>query len=122
VTFLDWEPKSLEIVALAAREQGLAVAGLVAADWRDPPPLGSFDRILAADVLYEARNVSAIARFLRAHLAPRGEAWIAEPGRDPAEAFPATAEAEGLALVASLPLSPRADGGGHVLHRLQRGR
>jgi predicted nicotinamide N-methyase len=60
----------------------------------DPAPLGGpFDRVLAADVLYEARNVPQILDALPALVAPGGEAWIADPGRTTAAPFLAAAAA-----------------------------
>ena len=83
VTFFDWEPRALEIVAASASCQQ-APAGtfdFVVGDWRRPPPFGRFDLILGADVLYERRNAPAVAAFLARHLKPGAEAWIADPGR-----------------------------------------
>jgi SAM-dependent methyltransferase len=98
VTFFDWEPRALEIAAASAREQpGLAErCDFFAGDWRNPPPLEPFDLILGADVLYERRNVPAVAAFLARHLRPGAEAWIADPGRINAQHFPEFAEDEGL--------------------------
>lgn len=110
VTFLDWEPRSLDVVRLAAEEQGLAAPALVACDWREAPALGHFDLILAADVLYEARNVPAVAAFLADHLAPAGAAWIADPGRAHAAALDAVLQARGLARRGVTTLPTRADG------------
>jgi hypothetical protein len=110
VTFFDWEPRSLPIVAFAARRQGLSPAALVTGDWREPPPLGPFDRIFAADVLYEARNLEPVAAFLARHLATDGEAWLADPGRAVAAPFEGIAAAEGLVPIEARPLS-RPDGG-----------
>jgi predicted nicotinamide N-methyase len=115
VTFLDWEPRSLEIVRFAARAQGLLPEACIAADWRDPPRLAPFDLILAADVLYEARNLPAVAAFCRSHLAARGEAWLADPGRAIASSFPEVVGAHGLRVVSEEPL---AGGGTSVLWRV----
>jgi 2-polyprenyl-3-methyl-5-hydroxy-6-metoxy-1,4-benzoquinol methylase len=103
VTFFDWEPRALEIVAASARAQGdlAARCQFVVGDWRTPPPLGPFDRILGADVLYERRNGVAVAQFLAQHLAPGGEAWLTDPSRPAAQDFPATAQAAGLELVSA---------------------
>lgn len=107
VTFLDWEPRALEIVAHSARRQGLEPAALVTADWQDPPPLGRFDLVLAADVLYERDNLEPVGAFLAAHLS--GEAWLADPRRDEAEDLPRVASANGLVLhpPETLPYRPR---------------
>lgn len=51
-------------------------------DWRTPPPdLERWPFVIAADVLYERRNVDALAGVLPHVLAPGGEAVIADPGR-----------------------------------------
>lgn len=108
VTYLDWEPRALEVVAAAARAQGLPEGVRLAGDWRRPPPFGPFDRILAADVLYEARNVPAVAGFLASHLRPEGEAWVADTGRPQAALFPEAMAAAGIRLLEArlLPYRP----------------
>jgi predicted nicotinamide N-methyase len=112
VTFFDWEPRALEIVAASIQRQPLPAATFtgIVGDWRQPPPFGPFDRILGADVLYERRNAPAVAAFLARHLKPGAEAWIADPGRPQAGPFPALAEAEGLAILGTETLPPRLDG------------
>lgn len=52
-------------------------------DWHAPEAagLGSFDLVLAADVLYEARNVQALADLIPALLVPGGEIFLADPRR-----------------------------------------
>ncbi len=52
-------------------------------DWHAPETrgLGFFDLVLAADVLYEARNVQALAALIPALLAPGGELLLADPRR-----------------------------------------
>ena len=132
VTFFDWEPRALEIVAASASRQNVSTAGadglprplgpfdFVAGDWREPPPLGPFDLILGADLLYEARNAPAVASFLARHLKPGAEAWIADPGRPQAEPFVALAAAAGLQSLGRELLPPRAHGGTIALLRLTR--
>ena len=124
VTFFDWEPRALEIVAASAREQGLppATFDLVAGDWRQPPPLGPFDLVLGADLLYEPRNASAVAAFLARHLKPGAEAWIADPGRPHARSFTALAQAEGVELLGGEILPPQAHQVEITLLRLGRPR
>jgi predicted nicotinamide N-methyase len=109
VTFFDWEPRALEIVSVSAEKQPppLRRSGegggerfqFVVGDWRSPPPMGPFDLILGADVLYERRNGPAVASFLAGHLKPGAEAWIADPGRPQAGPFPGLAADLGLALM-----------------------
>jgi len=62
-------------------------------DWQAPyterpaERLGTFGLVFAADVLYEARNVPALADLVPALLALGGEAVFADPRRDDAPVF-----------------------------------
>ena len=97
VTFIDWEDSAVRLALASARANGHgARADGESADWRVPPPHRPFDLVLGADVLYEARNGPAVARFLADHVAADGEAWIADPGRLHAKEFLGDAERAGL--------------------------
>ena len=122
VTFFDWEPRALEIVAASASKQPVPADtfALVVGDWRRPPPLGLFDVIFGADVLYERRNAPAVAAFLAGHLKPGAEAWIADPGRPQAGPFPALSAAQGLVLVGHETLPPRGHATEITLLRVRR--
>lgn len=79
----DWAPEALAAVAANAERNGLEVPTLVA-DWRDPDELlsrGPFDLVVAADVLYERRNVRPLTDLLTVL---DTECWLADPGRPPA--------------------------------------
>ena len=58
-------------------------------DWHVPETeeLGFFDLVLAADVLYEARNVPALAALIPTLLAPGGETFLADPRRKDTPTF-----------------------------------
>ncbi len=58
-------------------------------DWHAPRTVGFglYDLVLAADVLYESRNVPALAALIPTLLAPGGEALIADPRRKDAPVF-----------------------------------
>ena len=58
-------------------------------DWHAPEAerLGTFDLVLAADVLYEQRSVPALADLVPTLLAPGGEALFADPRRKDAPLF-----------------------------------
>jgi predicted nicotinamide N-methyase len=116
VTFLDWEPRALEIVRRSARAQGLD-ASYVAADWRTAEGLGDYDRVLAADVLYEERNLPAVVPFLVRHVAPGGEAWVADPGRRHAGGLLEAAARAGLRLLEDRPLPAPSPGASVRLFR-----
>jgi predicted nicotinamide N-methyase len=84
----DWAP---DAVALLRRNAERAGARLEVRRWswtEDAAVLGGpFDLVLAADVLYEARNGPPLLAALRALVAPAGAAWIADPGRPAAQRF-----------------------------------
>lgn len=66
-------------------------------DWRAlPTDLGTYDMIVAADVLYEMTYAQLMADALAAALAPGGTAIIADPGRVAVDRFLEACEAHGL--------------------------
>ena len=105
----------------SASANGWTATEGVVCDWRAPPPLPAYDLVLGADVLYEARNGPAVARFLAAHLAPGGEAWITDPERLHAKDFPDDLAAAGLPLLAREALPPRSDASRLTLWRVGAG-
>ncbi|HEX5166668.1 MAG TPA: methyltransferase [Thermomicrobiales bacterium] len=56
---------------------------------------GGYPLILAADVLYEGRDVEPLLAIVERILAPDGMLWLAEPGRKTAQRFLNTAAALG---------------------------
>jgi predicted nicotinamide N-methyase len=66
-------------------------------DWRTlPADLGTYDLIIAADVLYEMTYAELVADALATALAPRGMAIIADPGRVAVDDFVDACVAKGL--------------------------
>ena len=66
-------------------------------DWRNlPDDIGVFDRVVAADVIYEQRYAAIVSEVLARTLAPGGEALIADPGRTALKEFLRECEARGL--------------------------
>ena len=66
-------------------------------DWRKlPDDLGTFDVVLAADVLYERVYSELVASVIARTLAPGGLALVTDPGRRPAEGFVEQCQAQGL--------------------------
>jgi predicted nicotinamide N-methyase len=89
----DWAPDAIAIAARNAALNDAPVETLVCS-WTAPGPLvarGPWALVLAADVLYEARNGEALLSLLPRLLAPRGEIWLADPGRPAAGRFLAEA-------------------------------
>jgi predicted nicotinamide N-methyase len=72
-------------------------------NWRTPDPLswtratagGGWPIILAADVLYESRDIAPLLELVDKLLAPDGVLWLAEPGRATAQRFLTAAAAAG---------------------------
>ena len=86
-------------------------------DWRDPADdLGTFDRVVAADVLYERAYGPLVAGVLDRTLNAGGIATIADPGRVAAEVFVRACEALGLELT-GMPVRELRDG--TVTHRVR---
>jgi predicted nicotinamide N-methyase len=80
----DWSQDALDLLGSNAARNGLALE-TAPGRWDDPARLGGgWELVLAADVLYEPRNVPQLLALL-----PRlgGEVLLAEPGRPPAQAF-----------------------------------
>jgi predicted nicotinamide N-methyase len=76
----DWSEDALRFAARNARLNGVAVETLLCS-WTAPQPLverGPFDVVLAADVLYERRNVEPLLELLPS-LA--NDVLLADPGR-----------------------------------------
>jgi predicted nicotinamide N-methyase len=80
----DVEPDALPCVEASARRLGVPIATLEA-DYRDPPAAlldGSFDLVLAADVLYEPECAAALSRLAPRALAPDGALVVAVSWQD----------------------------------------
>jgi predicted nicotinamide N-methyase len=93
LTVADYAPESL----LLCRANALRNAGrepeTVHLNWRRPGPhlfalaADGFPIVLAADVLYEKRDVEPLMALVGRLVAPGGLLWLAEPGRRVAEHF-----------------------------------
>ena len=90
----DWSPAAIALLhENAARND--AELELEIVDWQHPAPLlerAPWDLVLGADLLYERRNVAPLLDLLPRLLGKRGELWLADPGRAPAEDFLAGCE------------------------------
>lgn len=82
VTAVDWAEEAIDLLRENAARNGLTVRA-ERRDWREPWA-ERFDLVLAADVLYERRNVEPVLARLR-ELAP--EALLALAGRPFEDAF-----------------------------------
>jgi predicted nicotinamide N-methyase len=82
----DWAPAALDLLRRNA-ERNDAALETARVDWGEPEALlerAPFDLVLAADVIYELRNVDVLADLL-----PRlgGEVLFADPGRPALDDF-----------------------------------
>jgi predicted nicotinamide N-methyase len=82
----DWSPTAIDLLRDNAARNGATIETAVVS-WTAPQPLldrAPFDLVLAADVLYERRNVPVLAGLL-----PRlgREVLLADPGRPPLPGF-----------------------------------
>ncbi len=95
----DYSPESL----LLCRTNTLLNVGVeprtLRLNWRDPSQVllaqAPFPVVLAADVLYEGRDVAPLWALLDQILLPGGTLWLAEPGRPPAQRFVQVAKLAG---------------------------
>jgi predicted nicotinamide N-methyase len=89
----DYAPEALALCALNTRGQTGREPKRLRMNWRDPGQtdvlmLGeAFPVVLAADVLYERRDVEPLLALIELVVGLGGELWLAEPGRRPAAAF-----------------------------------
>ena len=97
VLAVDRSPEAVAFTAANAARNGLAVGTAVCAFDRPEPLLqeAPWDLVLAADVLYEQRNVPVLLWLLPRLVGPGGEVWLADPGRAMLETFLAGVDATG---------------------------
>ena len=91
----DYAPLSLAFCRLNALRNVERAPRPLAFNWREPlsevlARLGSlppFPIILAADILYERRDIAPVLALIDRLLAPGGQLWLTEPGRQTARGF-----------------------------------
>ena len=79
----DWAEDAVALLRANAARNGVTLEPR-RLDWRQPAELGTFDLVLAADVLYERRYVDVLVDLLRGL---GGEVLLADPGRPFLRAF-----------------------------------
>lgn len=108
VTATDWSQQAIELVAANAARNGVELEAVVCS-WQQPALLterAPWDVVLAADVLYERRNLPLLLELLPALTGERGEIWLADPDRALADEFLAAA-ADGGWKIATIARSER---------------
>lgn len=85
----DWAPDAIEVLRVNAARNGVDLRA-ERCDWNHPAPLlagAPWPLVVAADVLYEARNVEPLLDLLPRLVDGAGEVVLADPGRSAAEPF-----------------------------------
>lgn len=82
VVATDWADDAIRLVQENARRNALVLEAVLC-DWRDPGWLDptAFDLVLAADLVYEERNVAPVGAVLDRVLESGAQVWLADPGR-----------------------------------------
>jgi predicted nicotinamide N-methyase len=96
VTFSDYDACALRFAADNARLNGYGDFGRAQIDWRHPPEGLRVPVILAADLIYELRNVAPLVEFVKKVLSPGGLCLLADQDRIPAHALRETLADERL--------------------------
>ena len=97
----DYSPESLVLASANSRRNTGREPRTVQMNWRDPDQAlldefpDGFPVVLAADVLYERRDIQPLLSLFDRLVALGGLLWLAEPGRPPASIFLETASRQG---------------------------
>lgn len=113
----DYAPESLLLTRITALRHGGVEPNTMQLNWRQPAaellashPTG-YPVVLAADVLYERRDIQPLLDLFDRIVAPGGVLWLAEPGRPPASIFLETASRQGWSFTSSTWAGPWPDPG-----------
>lgn len=80
VIFSDYDETAVDFAARNAISNGFNHFETLPLDWRTPPAF-QVPLLLAADVIYEERNVAPLIAFIQAVLMPNGLCFISDPDR-----------------------------------------
>jgi predicted nicotinamide N-methyase len=96
VTFSDYDACALRFAADNARLNGYDDFKVMQLDWRYPPQDLRTSVILAADLIYELRNVEPLVTFVKKALLPGGICLLTDQDRIPSHALREMLQAQGL--------------------------
>jgi predicted nicotinamide N-methyase len=97
VCFCDYDPQAVRFAALNWVANVGGTPWAVVMDWREPAFEAVFDRILAADIVYEKRFFEPVIHAFDCLLKPGGEVWLGEPNRPFSSGFFEVLAAHGYA-------------------------
>ena len=111
----DYSPESLVLTNITSLRHAGKEPRTLQLNWRQPSeellaehPEG-YPVVLAADVLYERRDIQPLLDLFERIVAPDGVLWLAEPGRPPASIFLETASRQGWSFVTTTVAGPWPD-------------
>lgn len=91
LTVADYAPAALTLCRANTLRNAGREPATIHCNWRAPGDellaLDPFPVVLAADVLYESRDIEPLLELLERLVAPGGLLWLAEPGRAVARRF-----------------------------------
>lgn len=102
VTFSDYDATALDYAANNARLNGFSDFDTLQIDWRYPPRERKYPLLLAADLIYEARNVEPLVGLIRDLLAPTGVCLLTDQDRVSSHILKQQLEREGLPFTTSV--------------------
>lgn len=113
----DYSPESLLLTRITALRHCGREPRTMQVNWRQPAAglLGAYPNgypvVLAADVLYERRDIQPLLDLFDRTVAPDGVLWLAEPGRASASIFLEAASRQGWSFTSSTWNGPWPDPG-----------
>lgn len=96
VIFSDYDAAALNFAARNARRNGFERFTTLPLDWRYPPKGLTVPLILAADVIYETRNIAPLLQLMKVLLSSDGECWLSDPDRPQQKDFQTALSDEGF--------------------------
>lgn len=96
VIFSDYDTTAVEFAANNAEANGFDNFEILPLDWRVPPEI-KVPLLLAADVIYEERNIAPLVALIQAVLTPDGMCLLSDPDRSTRGGFCFALKQAGLA-------------------------
>lgn len=96
VSAVDHDPIAVRFAEYNGRLSGIVAHEYAVFDWHRRPDGRRYERVFAADVLYQRTDHVPVVRCVAAMLAREGVALIADPNRSVADTFEATARNAGF--------------------------
>ncbi len=81
ITMTEYNPHALQFAQANAHLNNCAQLPVVSLDWNRPNLTGSFDTILASEVLYSPQNFAPLLNIFQSYLTPSGEIILASEMR-----------------------------------------